>query len=187
MLDTDCEGRLALSDVLSYAADAHPTHIVDIATLSSMTGLGPELWAGMGTDRVAVHRLLAAGMASGEPGWELPLWEAYAPRLRSDVAELKNYDSRTATGLGAIYAGLYLKRFTGGVPWAHLDLGLTVMRRAATEAWRAGANGNGTRTLARFIWAATPAGDGSRPAHPRDRRDLVQRNEPVPWDADHNR
>jgi leucyl aminopeptidase len=187
VLDTDCEGRLALSDVLSYAADAHPTHIVDIATLSSTTGLGPEIWAGMGTDRAAVRSLLAAGTASGEPGWELPLWERYAPRLRSDVAELKNYDSSTATGLGAIYAGLYLKRFIGGVPWAHVDLGLTVMRRAATEAWRTGANGNGTRTLARFVWAATPAGGESRPTHPRDPRDLVQRNEPLPRDADHNR
>jgi leucyl aminopeptidase len=168
VVDTDCEGRLVLADALAYAAESSPTHVIDLATLSSSTGLGTELWAALGTDRALVRRLLDAGAASGEPGWELPLWEGYEGRLRSDVADVRNRDPTLAYAPGAVIAGLYLRRFVGGVPWAHVDLGLTVMRSAAGGGWRAGANGNGTRTLARYLLGAavTAAGPGSCVPHP---------------------
>ncbi len=41
VVDTDCEGRLVLSDALAYAAEAQPQQLIDLATLSSRTGLGP--------------------------------------------------------------------------------------------------------------------------------------------------
>ncbi|MFB9831410.1 leucyl aminopeptidase family protein, partial [Actinoallomurus acaciae] len=151
VVDTDCEGRLVLGDALAYAAEAAPAEIIDIATLSSSSGLGPDMWAVLGTDPGIVERLLQAGAASGEPGWELPLWDAYASRLRSDVADIRNYDLSIVTPFGAILAALYLRRFVTGVPWAHIDLALTVMRSERTAAWSTGANGNGTRTLARYL------------------------------------
>ena len=166
VLDTDCEGRLVLSDVLSFAAESRPAQLIDIATLSSSTGLGPELWAVLGTDEEVVRRLLEAGAASGEPGWRLPLWDGYESRLESDVADLKNFDATTASGFGAVYAALYLRYFVADVPWAHIDLGLTVMRAAPTSAWAAGANGNGTRTLARYLLDTDrPGGEAGSPHH----------------------
>lgn len=153
VVDTDCEGRLVLSDALALAAESGPTHIVDIATLSSNTGLGPEVWAAFGTDRALVRDLLDAGEASGEPGWHMPLLDRYEERLRSDIADLRNHAPGMTSPFGAALAALYLRRFVPGKRWAHLDMGLTVTRDADTDAWRAGANGNGTRTLIRHLVA----------------------------------
>jgi leucyl aminopeptidase len=167
VIDTDCEGRLVLSDALTFAAEGMPTHIIDIATLAATTGLGPDLWAVLGTDASIVRQLLDAGTASGEPGWQLPLWDGYAGRLRSDIADLRNYDPTITQPFGAVLAALYLRHFVAGLPWAHIDLGLTVMRTEATAAWRSGANGNGTRTLARYLAKTAPAGTDSGSVHPR--------------------
>jgi leucyl aminopeptidase len=154
-----------LSDVLAFATESSPTRVIDIATLSADSGLGPELWAGLGTDPDLIRQRLTAGAASGEPGWYLPLWDGYADRLRSEIADLKNFDATNASGFGAVYAALYLRHFVGSVPWAHIDLGLTVMRSAATGSWSAGANGNGTRTLARYLLATTRTDALSGAAH----------------------
>ncbi|WCB95155.1 putative cytosol aminopeptidase [Baekduia alba] len=161
VVDTDCEGRLVLADVLAYTAEAAPSLIVDLATLSSQTGLGPRMWAGLGTDRAAVARLVAAGAASGEPGWELPLHEGYLDHLRSGVADLRNRDPAFAYAPGAVLAGLYLRHFVADVPWAHMDLGISVMRPRGDRAWAEGANGTGARTLARFLLDAAAAGRDS--------------------------
>lgn len=154
VVDADCEGRLVLGDALAYAAEHAPTHIVDIATLTASTGLGPDLWAGIGTDGTLVHDLLSAGADSGEPGWQLPLWTRYAARLRSDVADLRNHDPSIEYPFGSVLAAQFLRQFVGSVPWAHIDLALTVMRSDDTPIWRSGANGNGTRTLARHLMAS---------------------------------
>ncbi|MDN3353637.1 M17 family peptidase N-terminal domain-containing protein [Actinomadura sp. DC4] len=151
VIDTDCEGRLVLGDALAYAAEAGPAEIIDVATLSSSTGLGPDMWAVLGNDPDIVAGLLRAGAESGEPGWELPLWEPYESRLSSGVADVRNHEPGMVSPFGAIFAALYLRRFTRGLPWAHIDLALTVMRDGDTAAWSAGANGNGTRTLARYL------------------------------------
>ncbi len=156
VVDTDCEGRLVLGDALAYAAEAGPAEIIDIATLASSTGLGPDMWAVLGTSRPVVTGLLQAGADAGEPGWELPIWDPYADRLRSGVADMRNYDLSIVTPYGAVLAALYLRQFVGTVPWGHIDLALTVMRPEPTAAWSPGANGNGTRTLARYLvgWGA---------------------------------
>lgn len=157
VVDTDCEGRLVLGDALSYAVEHAPARVVDIATLTASTGLGPDLWAVFGTDDPLVDGLLDAGSTSGEPGWRLPLWDPYADRLKSDVADLRNYDPSIVYPFGSVLAAQYLRRFVAGVPWAHIDLALTVMRSGDTPVWRSGSNGNGTRTLTRFLLSSDPA------------------------------
>lgn len=151
VVDTDCEGRLVLSDALAYAAESGPAQLIDVATLSSRTGLGTDVWAVLGSDQRLVDRLIEAGAAAGEPGWQLPLWEPYAHRLASDVADQRNFDPSMPYPPNAVLAALYLRRFAGGAPWAHVDLGVTTMRPVATSAWREGANGNGTRTLVHHL------------------------------------
>jgi len=149
--DADCEGRLVVADALAYALEAGPAAVIDLATLSSTSGLGPDIWAGFATDDALLDGLLAAGRQSGEPGWRLPLWEPYRAGLRSNVAELRNFDPDATQAYGAITAALYLREFVGDVPWAHIDLGLTVMKARDDELTTAGANGRGTRTLTRYF------------------------------------
>ncbi|MBO9523698.1 MAG: leucyl aminopeptidase [Nocardioidaceae bacterium] len=149
--DADCEGRLVVGDALAYAVEHAPAAIVDLATLTSSSGLGPQLWAGFGNDRPLLDEVLSAGSASGEPGWPMPLWEPYRPGLRSDVADARNFDPDATQAFGGITAALYLRPFVDDVPWAHVDLGLTVMRSAADDIWAGGAYGRGVRTLTRFL------------------------------------
>ncbi len=148
--DADCEGRLVVADALAFAVEAGPDVLVDLATLTSSNGLGPDIWAGFGSDSV-VSEVLAAGRESGEPGWQMPLWQPYREGLTSDVADVRNFDPDATQMFGGITAALYLEPFTAGLPWAHIDLGLTVMRPAADRAWAAGAYGRGVRLLTRFL------------------------------------
>jgi leucyl aminopeptidase len=178
VVNTDCEGRLVLGDALAYAAEFAPAYLVDIATLTSSTGLGPDMWAVFGTDSALVAAALESGEQSGEPGWELPLWSPYAARLRSHVADIRNYDQSITVPFGAALAAQYLRMFVGDAPWAHIDLALTVME-PETATWPSGANGNGSRTLARLLQRFRRI-DGRWVVAPDEESELVRSNDPSP-------
>lgn len=121
--NTDAEGRLLLADALAYAAKKlDPAAVFDMATLTGAVSiaLGEGICAGlMGTDQQLVDAVKAAGSRSGERVWELPLWDEYYDLNKSDIADLKNSPGRYG---GTIAAGAFLARFTGGLPWAHVDI-----------------------------------------------------------------
>ena len=71
--------------------------------------------------------------------------EEYAEQLRSDTADLKNTGGRAA---GAITAGMFLKAFSGGLPWAHLDIAGTAWYDDTQPFHSKGATGVGVRALA---------------------------------------
>ena len=122
VLNTDAEGRLLLADGLSLAVEREPDAIIDVATLTgaAVVALGTGVAAILGNDDALVEGLIAAGEAASEPLWRLPLVEAYESHIDSDMADMKNIGS--AGEAGTISAGLFLQRFTGSVPWAHLDI-----------------------------------------------------------------
>jgi leucyl aminopeptidase len=153
VVNPDSEGRLILADAIAYATEADPAQIVDVATLTGATGLGPEVWGIMGTSQPLVDALLRAGRDSGDPGWQLPLWEGYRKNLRSEVADLRNHQLSMSQFWNhkAIWAGLYLREFAASTPWAHLDVAATVFRNEPDETWAAGATGTGTRALVEFL------------------------------------
>jgi leucyl aminopeptidase len=119
--NTDAEGRLILADALSYADRYKPKAVVDIATLTGacMIALGSVTSGLMGTDKSLVERIKAAGERTSEYVCELPLHDDYEDLIKSDVADVKNSGGRAA---GAITAALFLKKFIGDYPWAHLDI-----------------------------------------------------------------
>ena len=122
VLNTDAEGRLVLADLLHYASEMQPDHIVDLATLTgaALIAVGDGVNAIMGTDQKLVESLKEAGTASGEHIWQLPIVEEYRDLLKSPLADLKNI-----TGIrwgGTITAGMFLQEFVGSASWAHLDL-----------------------------------------------------------------
>ena len=64
--------------------------------------------------------------------------------MESELADLKNVGGREG---GASTAAAFLQVFTGGKPWAHLDIAGTAWTEAAGPAADAGATGVMVRTL----------------------------------------
>ena len=130
IINTDAEGRLVLADCLAHAVSEGAERLVDIATLTGaiITALGNTHAGVIGDDDAWVQQVTAAGEATGELVWRLPLHADYAKALESDTADILNVnESRKA---GSVVAAQFLRRFTNDVPWAHLDI--------AGTAWGAG-------------------------------------------------
>jgi len=80
VINTDAEGRLVLADVLWYCQERFsPRCMIDLATLTGaiIIGLGHEHAGLFSNDDTLAANLLAAGLASGERLWRMPLGEAY--------------------------------------------------------------------------------------------------------------
>ncbi len=135
ILNTDAEGRLILCDALTYAERLKPAVVVDIATLTGacVIALGHHRSGLFSGDDALAAELLAAGEQAQDPAWRMPLDEEYDEGLKSHYADMANVGSRAG---GAITAAMFLKRFTGKLRWAHLDI--------AGTAWKSGAAKGGT-------------------------------------------
>ena len=124
IIDTDAEGRLTLADGLNYMVRHYaPDTLLDLATLtgSSVRAFGYLAGALMTKNDDLRDQLRAAGDATGERLWPLPLWDDYGKYIESDVADVKNYSGMPVAG--AITAGKFLEHFTENHPrWAHLDI-----------------------------------------------------------------
>ncbi len=130
ILNTDAEGRLILCDALTYAERFKPKAVVDIATLTGacVIALGHHRTGLFSPDDALAAELLAAGEQAADPAWRMPLDEEYDEALKSSFADMGNVGGRAG---GAITAAMFLKRFTGKLRWAHLDI--------AGTAWKSGA------------------------------------------------
>ena len=120
--NTDAEGRLILCDALTYAQRFEPAALVDVATLTGamVVALGKYATGVMTKkDDDLAHELIAAGEASFDRAWQMPLWDEYQGQLDSAFADVYNIGGRWA---GAITAGCFLSRFTEGQRWAHMDI-----------------------------------------------------------------
>jgi leucyl aminopeptidase len=150
--NTDAEGRLTLADALAYAVKhIKPDEMVDMATLTGavVIALGQGVSGVMASDDGLASRVLAAADGAGERMWRLPLHDEYKDGLKSDVADLNNISSQR--GAGAIVAGLFMREFTAGVPWAHLDIAGTAFTERELPLGPKGATGVGVRTLLTYL------------------------------------
>ena len=152
ILNTDAEGRLVLADAVALAESRFaPAAIVDVATLTGAVGtaLGDE-YAGLFSrhDGLA-DQLLAAGRATGEELWRLPLHPNYAEDMESDVADIKNVveGGSPGAGFGAHFIGSFVER----TPWAHLDIAGVDSRSSNAPTAPEGLIGFGVRLLDRFV------------------------------------
>jgi leucyl aminopeptidase len=150
--NTDAEGRLILCDALTEADREAPDLLVDCATLTgaARVALGPEVQALFCNDDALADGLVAAGNASGDPLWRLPLWRPYRRLIDSRVADFNNVaDSPFA---GAIVAALYLAEFVSErTRWAHLDM--MAANTASKPGRPEGGEATGLRALYAFIRA----------------------------------
>jgi leucyl aminopeptidase len=149
--NTDAEGRLLLADALGYARRFAPVAVVDLATLTGAITLAlGHLAAGLFTgDEALASELAAAAEASGERVWRMPLWDDYAPEMRSDTADILN-SSGMREG-AACQAAIFLKRFAGGMPWVHLDIASTAWAPVDRAHEPRGATGWGVRLLLEWL------------------------------------
>lgn len=153
IINTDAEGRLVLADVLWYAQqEFKPKVMVDLATLTGaiIVSLGQDQYSGMFSNNDDVAKTLtAAGEATGDKTWRMPLSAEYDELINSPIADMKNMGG--ATGAGSITAAQFLQRFTNDVPWAHIDVAGMVWSKKSTKIWEKGATGYGVRLLDRWI------------------------------------
>jgi leucyl aminopeptidase len=167
--NTDAEGRLVMADALAYAVEeVRPHALVDIATLTGAmkVALGMRTAGLFANDDALADGLCAAGAAAGEPFWRMPLAADYEDRLESSIADADNAPS----GPGAIMAALFLQHFTGGLPWAHLDIASVGDSAADAFEWSSGPTGFGARVLLHWLTAPRPlegvVGRGTRGKRP---------------------
>ena len=151
ILNTDAEGRVILADGLHYAQRYEPDAIIELSTLTGaiIIALGSFATGVMATDQGLADGLLAAGQATGDRGWQLPLWEEYHEMVKSDIADLKNLAGRAA---GSITAGAFLAAFAGDKKYAHLDIAGTGWLDAPTKPYQSkGGTGAGVRLVTEYL------------------------------------
>ena len=104
------------------ATEQKPDVILDVATLTGhmVVALGDRVAGVMGSPDV-VDDVLAAAEAAGEESWPMPIPEAMDERIHSSqIADLAQHD--WVRWGGGLFAAAFLREFTGGLPWAHLDI-----------------------------------------------------------------
>ena len=152
VINTDAEGRLVLCDVLWWAQEQFtPAVIVDLATLTGamIVSLGHESGGLFANDDGLATQLLAAGAATGDHLWRMPMGEAYDKLIDSQIADMKNIGPREG---GSITAAQFIARFIKpGVKWAHLDIAGMVWASKDGALWPKGATGYGVRLLEKFV------------------------------------
>jgi leucyl aminopeptidase len=150
VMNTDAEGRLVLADALSYAVEAKPDRLLDLATLTGacMVALGQKVAGLFATDDAFAHDVLEACKKTGERAWRLPLDDDYRDGLKSHVADMKNVGSKWG---GAITAAKFLQSFVGETPWVHLDIAGPSWNDSEGATRDPGGTGCFVRTLLRLL------------------------------------
>jgi leucyl aminopeptidase len=153
VINTDAEGRLILGDALWYARKLGATHLVDVATLTGavVVALGKVTSGLFGTPEAWVQHVRRVADRAGDRMWPLPVFDDYRDQLKSEIADFTNTGGRPA---GAITAALFLKEFTGDLPWAHIDIAGTAWLEEPRPFMPKGPSGVAVRTLAELAFSA---------------------------------
>lgn len=163
--NTDAEGRLILSDALTYVSREHKPHtLLDVATLTGaiLHALGTH-YTGTFTESDSLwQELKAAGESERDLFWRMPLDDQYLHSIDSSNADLCNRGQPA----GSATAAIFLKQFVEGledrskldkgegkptVRWAHLDIAGSMESTWGNEYQaKSGLTGRPTRALIEF-------------------------------------
>ncbi|SFW92624.1 leucyl aminopeptidase family protein [Amycolatopsis australiensis] len=144
--NTDAEGRMVLADALAYGIRRFsPDYVVDAATLTGAMKVSLGLRTGglFASDSSLAASVIEAGARVGEKWWRMPLVEDYAENVRGEFGDVR----QTPGGPGGITAALFLREFTSGLPWAHLDIAGPARSEKIYDEVVPGATGFAARTL----------------------------------------
>jgi leucyl aminopeptidase len=153
VINTDAEGRLILGDALWYARQLGATHLVDVATLTGAisVALGKITSGLFGTPPQFLEHVRQTAERAGDRSWPMPLFDEYKDLLRSEIADMLNTGGRYG---GAISAAQFLREFTGGLPWVHMDIAGTAWAEESTPFMQKGPTGVGMRTLVELAFTS---------------------------------
>ena len=105
-----------------------------------------------GCQALVGERLAAAGKATEERLWRMPMGPDYDKLIDSKNADVKNIGGRYG---GSITAAQFLQRFVreGSTPWAHIDVAGTAMDSSRDEINQSWGSGWGVRLLDALVAA----------------------------------
>jgi len=147
--NTDAEGRMVMADALAYGIDRFkPDLVVDAATLTGAmkVSLGVRTGGVFATEDELAARVIEAGVRAGEAWWRMPLVEDYADGIDGELGDVR----QAPGGPGGIMAALFLREFTAGLPWAHMDIAGPARADKTYDDVVPGASGFAARTLVEF-------------------------------------
>ena len=150
--NTDAEGRMVLADAIAFALEElAPDVVVDVATLTGAmkVALGVRTGGVFASSPDLRTAIVDAGAAVGEAWWPMPLSAHLDTDVDSTIADVR----QAPPGPGGIAAALFLRRFTDGRPWVHLDIAGPARCDSPHEEVAKGATGFATRTLVEFCAA----------------------------------
>jgi leucyl aminopeptidase len=145
--NTDAEGRVILADALALAKEYKPLLVVDVATLTgaAIVALGKRLAAALSPNEALAFALRTFSEKSGDYVWPLPLWEEFREEITGTFGDVVNIGKIRGAG-GVITAAMFLKEFTDGYEWVHLDIASTMLTTEG-QYLAPGASGAGVRLL----------------------------------------
>jgi len=149
--NTDAEGRVILSDALTYAQKFYsPKLVIDVATLTGAAdvAVGPRFSAVLSPDHALAEKLRVLSEKIGDNVWPLPLWEEYEADIKAPFGDVLNVGKGNAGGV--ITAAAFLWQFIKETPWAHLDIA-SRMTAGEDDFLAKGSTGAGTSLLLHFL------------------------------------
>ena len=145
VLNTDAEGRIILVDAIAHARLTYkPSAIVEFSTLTGacVMALGHRR-AGLFTASEKLREaFVAAGRATGELVWPMPIDDEYKEAVFSEIATAKNTSFREGS---ACASASFVKLWAEEVPFVHLDIAGTAWTTKPPAFLEGGATGFGVR------------------------------------------
>jgi len=156
VLNTDAEGRIILGDAIAHARLTYkPSVILEYSTLTGacIMALGHRR-AGMFTaDEKLSAAFMAAGKATGELVWPLPIDDEYRENVLSEIATAKNTSTREGS---ASSSASFVKLWAEDIPFVHFDIAGTAWTTKPPAHLEAGATGFGLRLTLAALKAGLP-------------------------------
>jgi leucyl aminopeptidase len=156
VLNTDAEGRIILADAIAHVRLTYkPSIILEYSTLTGavIMALGHKR-AGMFTSELKLRdAFIAAGNATGELVWAMPIDDEYKENVLSEIATAKNTSFREGS---ACSSASFVKLWAEETPFVHFDIAGTAWTTKPPAHLEGGATGFGVRLTLAALRAGLP-------------------------------
>ena len=152
IVNTDAEGRMILCDAISYAVKHFDSrYLIDIATLTGacMVALGDRYAGLFGNDDALIEKLRKAGEQTDELAWPMPIHPDHRTRMKSKIADLRNWDE--VPYAGASKGAAFLQEFVENSKWVHMDIAGPAFVKEPKKYESPMGTGFGVRLLVEFL------------------------------------
>lgn len=152
VLNTDAEGRVILSDALTYAKKYNPEVVIDLATLTgaAVVALGSRSSAVFSNSDKLANELKSIGEETKNLMWPMPLYDEYKEDIKGDLGGVTNTHNKFKRDGGAITGAMFLQHFVDNYTWAHIDIAPR-MESIAGDNLAIGATGEPLYALVSFV------------------------------------